>query len=345
MRSLLVVPLVVFCVSGYASEYTENLQKQLNQCRSEYKAMASDAQNQIDNAIAQRRIPSQQIQSWKKQVQQKINQKAAECKRIKQELLDAPAKEAAEANRRLQQQKLQEEQAKKIAEEKRIKAQKAAELKSRIWNAPSGKKVGPKVQCFRLGQNGNEVLSCAGQLGYSQISLDQFTEEQMKSILGTTAQAGWENMLSTGDSGDALLALGSALAMADMDKTVEKSKGIILQSFGIAAEEYGIFFKHPSTSRYLVVRLGTESFNADKFLIEGTEFWGTKEFSEPFLRALMANYDIPELKYEVHYDEAENRTKESYFYEGDGWKIKIPQNEVLPVVEIEKTAGSKDFRF
>lgn len=115
-----------------ASLYTESLTKQLNECRAEYKAMAQNFQKNIDKEILKgtsaQTLKSQSVASY----QELLNNKASECKQIKKDLEDAPTYE------------------------------------KQILDAPSGKKVGPVLRCFQLGQNKAEVLQCGKRLGFHE---------------------------------------------------------------------------------------------------------------------------------------------------------------------------------
>lgn len=145
------------CFSATASQYTEQLQQQLNQCRAEYKEQATQAQASIDEAISRRRfVGDAHINSLKKQLQESLNYKAQQCKRIKQDLQNAPA---------VEQQRKEQEQ-KKLAAKQRADREKQ-ELINRIWTAPSIKKSGPVLRCLQLGQTAQEFTECGKQLGYS----------------------------------------------------------------------------------------------------------------------------------------------------------------------------------
>lgn len=150
---------ITSCLSfhSYASQYTEQLQQQLAQCRAEYKEQAIQAQASIDEAISKRRfVGDSHINSLKKQLQESLDYKAQQCKQIKQDLANAPAVE----------QQIKEQEQKKLAAQQQADREKQ-EFINRIWTAPAIEKYGPVLRCLQLGQTAQEFTNCGQQLGYS----------------------------------------------------------------------------------------------------------------------------------------------------------------------------------
>lgn len=155
------ISLLSVSLSSYAAkdpelqEYENTLTQQLNQCRSEYKSEVSEFDAKISQCKAKYKYESlirDQCGTLIWQSQYSIDQKAKACKKIKSDLNNAPqiiaqrqaarAKAAAEAQ----------------AEKKRIEE---------YLNADLGKKIGPSLRCYRLGQNLHEFSYCSKELGFS----------------------------------------------------------------------------------------------------------------------------------------------------------------------------------
>ena len=122
----------IWSSSVAASVNTDYFKYKLDQCRFDYKTMAANLQKKIDEKIKQ----GGSVQSIKSKIvseyQDRLNEKANECKTLKEILEKAP-----------------------IVEET-------------ILNAPSGEKLGPILRCFQLGQNKKEVLQCSKSVGYQE---------------------------------------------------------------------------------------------------------------------------------------------------------------------------------
>lgn len=156
------ISLLSVSLSSYAAkdpelqEYENSLTQQLNQCRAEYKSTISDYDSQISNCKKRYPYPNQQKAQCGyliEQAQYYVDRKAKDCKKIKASLNDAPK---IIAQRQADRAKAA---AKEQAEKKRI---------DEYLNAYIGKKIGPSLRCYRLGQNLHEFAYCSKELGFSR---------------------------------------------------------------------------------------------------------------------------------------------------------------------------------
>lgn len=137
--SMLFAGFLLPSVASMAATTSEQLEKQLDTCRQQYKRLVNTTNEELK--ILKKQAPVNLPEIYK-QKQNEIKNKAAVCKKIKQEAEDAKKREDEEAR-------------------------KFAEITSPIVNAPAGQKIGPKFRCLQLGQNWSEFKTCTQSIGYS----------------------------------------------------------------------------------------------------------------------------------------------------------------------------------
>jgi hypothetical protein len=117
------------------------LQTDLDNCRAEYKALLANSKAQLETLQKVENFNLRNFKEKKLEFQKAANAKAVICKQFKADF---------------------EKQARKVEQIRK------EELESPMYQAmiaPAGKKVGPKIYCFQLGQNWEEFKACSLSLG------------------------------------------------------------------------------------------------------------------------------------------------------------------------------------
>lgn len=133
---LLTSSLLLGTATAGTAEKISDLEKQLNQCREEYKAQVARTNEEIKDLKA--KAPSN-LNSIYAEKQKQLKQKANSCKKIKTQIAEQKSILATE-----------------------IEFEKQSEV---IKQAQSIKKAGPRFRCLQLRQNWQEFSACAKSLG------------------------------------------------------------------------------------------------------------------------------------------------------------------------------------
>ncbi|MCD8338929.1 MAG: hypothetical protein LUC43_01815 [Burkholderiales bacterium] len=214
--------------------------------------------------------------------------------------------------------KLQEEIDSQARVCKEIKAniediQKNQSLFLSIENAAPSEEIGPTVRCFRLGQNWKEFSQCATSLGLKpSIRIDQ---NFMTSIPTSP--------MDSKDFGSVLIAL--AVSRVSI-KAFEDMQQLFLAKLKVfCAGPVWAMLDNQNTVQMLY--------------IGNPQFFGTSTFDKNFLDAFMKSYKIEYL--DPVFIDLPPDGGQYYKYEGDGWLVKLSNENLGRFVAFLKTGSQK----